>query len=97
MDFAIALPNLAQSSLVLSRGPERRQWAYTLPMLIPHLQLSPATLRAVVEEFVTRNGTDHSPEAPRVESVLQQLAAGVVELHFDEESRTCNILPSRLT
>ena len=29
-------------------------------MRIPHLQLSPTALRAVVEEFVTRDGTDYS-------------------------------------
>jgi len=40
-------------------------------MRIPHLQLSPAALRAVIEEFVTRD----------------------VELHFEQEPETCNILP----
>ena len=30
-------------------------------MRIPHTTLAPATLRAIVQEFVTRDGTDHSP------------------------------------
>jgi uncharacterized protein YheU (UPF0270 family) len=63
-------------------------------MLIPHTQLPPATLRAVVEEFVTRDGTDHSLVERRVEVVLSQLDDGLVSLHFDEVSESCNILPA---
>ncbi len=60
-------------------------------MLIPHTKLSPATLRAVVEEFVTRDGTDYSSVEQRVENVLEQLEAGRVELHFDDQTETCHI------
>lgn len=63
-------------------------------MRIPHTQLSPAALRGVVEEFVTRDGTDHSPVEQRVENLLRQLVAGRVELHFDEDTETCSILPA---
>jgi uncharacterized protein YheU (UPF0270 family) len=62
-------------------------------MRIPHAQLSLAALRAVVEEFVTRDGTDHSAVERRIEIVLRQLQAGRVELHFNGETQTCNILP----
>ena len=62
-------------------------------MRIPHTQLSSATLRAIVEEFVTRDGTDHSLVERRIEKVLLQLNAGRAELHFDGETQTCNILP----
>jgi uncharacterized protein YheU (UPF0270 family) len=61
-------------------------------MRIPHTQLSAAALRAVVEEFVTRDGTDHSSVERRIEKVLCQLHAGQVELHFDDETKSCNIL-----
>ena len=61
-------------------------------MRIPHTKLAPATLRAVVEEFVTRDGTDHSSVERRVESVLRQLHVGCVELHFDDQTKTCNIV-----
>ena len=61
-------------------------------MRIPHKQLSSSALRAVVEEFVTRDGTDYSSVEQRIENVLRQLHAGRVELHFDGETRTCNIL-----
>ena len=62
-------------------------------MRIPHLKLSPAALRAVVEEFVTRDGTDHSSVEQRIELVLLQLDVGSVELHFEHETETCNRLP----
>jgi len=61
-------------------------------MRIPHDALSPPTLRAAVQEFVTRDGTDDTSVERRVETVLRQLAAGRVELHFDEQSATCNIV-----
>ena len=61
-------------------------------MRIPHTNLSPATLRAVVQEFVTRDGTDYSSVERRVENVLRQLEAGRVELHFDDQTETCNIV-----
>jgi uncharacterized protein YheU (UPF0270 family) len=62
-------------------------------MRIPHTQLSPTALRAIVEEFVTRDGTDHSSVERRIEAVLRHLDAGLVEVHFDDETETCNILP----
>jgi hypothetical protein len=62
-------------------------------MRISHMQLSPTALRAVVEEFVTRDGTDHSSVEQRIELVLRQLEIGSVELHFEQETETCNILP----
>lgn len=61
-------------------------------MKIPHAQLSAIALRAVVQEFVTRDGTDHSSIKLRIASVLRQLDAGLVELHYDEPSETCNIV-----
>jgi len=61
-------------------------------MRIPHTLLSPTTLRAVVEEFVTRDGTDHSSVEQRIEKVMRQLETGCVELYFDGKTETCNIL-----
>ncbi len=61
-------------------------------MQIPHTKLSLATLRAIVQEFVTRDGTDYSSIERRIESVLRQLDAGRVELHFDDQTETCNIV-----
>ena len=63
-------------------------------MRIPHTRLSSAALRSVVEEFVTRDGTDHSAVEHRIDDVLRQLDAGGVELHFDGETQSCNVLPA---
>lgn len=60
-------------------------------MQVPHSQLSPGALRAVVEEFVTRDGTDHSSVEGRVAAVLRQLKCGEAVLHFDEHTKTCNV------
>ena len=67
-------------------GIFRRAWAGSpIPL--------PVALRAVVEESVTRDGTDHSSVERRIETVLRQLDAGRVELHFDAEAETCHIVP----
>ncbi len=63
-------------------------------MLIPYQELEPSTLRKVVEEFVTRDGTDSSSVEARIEAVLKQLANGRAALHFDDDSKTCNIVSS---
>lgn len=61
-------------------------------MKIPHGKLSPNALREIVDEFVTRDGTDHSNVNQRVVDVLKQLENGNVEMHFDNDTRTCNIV-----
>ncbi len=61
-------------------------------MRISHTQLSPTAVRAVVEEFVTRDGTDHSLVEQRIADVIRQLDTGRVELQFDAKTATCNIL-----
>ena len=52
-------------------------------------------LRKIVEEFVTREGTDYGEEVysleQKVESVLEQLENGDVAITFDEETETCSI------
>ena len=61
-------------------------------MQIPHAELSTETLAAIVVEFVTRDGTDHSSVDQRVASVMRQLKSGEAKLNFDPESKTCNIV-----
>lgn len=62
-------------------------------MRVPHKLLTPGALRAIVEEFVTRDGTDHTGVERRIESILRQLEIGSAELHFEQSTATCNILP----
>ena len=61
-------------------------------MKIPHSKLSLVALKEVVEEFVTRDGTDHSGVKQRVIDVLERLEKGSVELHFNDDTCTCNIV-----
>ncbi|MCM2286062.1 MAG: YheU family protein [Desulfobacula sp.] len=65
---------------------------------IPFDQLSIEALHGVVEEFVTRDGTDYGEvEAPleiKMNQVLNQLKSGKAVIVFDPESDTCNILKS---
>jgi len=61
-------------------------------MKIPHTKLSLVALEQVVEEFVTRDGTDHSGVKQRVIDILAQLENGIIELHFDSKTGSCNII-----
>ena len=70
-----------------------RQLPSTLTPCASPPAASSATLRAIVEEFVTRDGTDHSSVERRIKKVLLQLNAGQAELYFDGKTQTCNIRP----
>jgi len=65
---------------------------------IPYDQLSSDALNGVVEEFVTRDGTDYGESEVTLEikifQVLNQLKSGKAMIVFDGESETCNILRS---
>ncbi len=61
--------------------------------------LSPDAMRGLVEEFVSREGTDYGHRdrslAEKVEDVLRQLASGEARIVFDLESETASITPAR--
>lgn len=63
---------------------------------IPPEQLSPETLTAVIEEFITREGTDYGKTdiafEHKIESVRRQIEAGKALILFDEATQSCNIL-----
>ena len=59
---------------------------------IPLDQLSDEALHAIVEEFVTRDGTEHTEGDRKVGQVMALLERGAAEVWFNEQSRTCNIL-----
>ncbi|MCP3979211.1 MAG: YheU family protein [bacterium] len=61
-------------------------------VIVPHRKLSPEALAAVVEEFVTRDGTEHTDAELKVEHVLRALDRGDLVLVYDSDSETCNIL-----
>jgi uncharacterized protein YheU (UPF0270 family) len=61
---------------------------------IPPDHLAPETLSAVIEEFVTRDGTDLVEGKAKIRQVEALLERGEVEIWFDEATRSCNILPT---
>jgi len=64
-------------------------------MEIPYQQLSPEALAAVLEEFVTRDGTETASAAVSVARVEGLLRAGHLKLHFDPDTGTTHIVPTR--
>ena len=64
---------------------------------IPVERLSREALDGLIEEFVTRDGTDYGLQEQTLEAkkgaVARQLARGEVVIVFDPESQTCNIIP----
>lgn len=61
---------------------------------IPSDRLTAEALRGVIEEFVTRDGTDLTEAEANIRRVEDLLRRGEVELWFDEATGTCNILPA---
>lgn len=61
--------------------------------------LSPEALRGLVEEFVTRDGTDYGAVErsleEKVADVLRQIGSGDVRIVFDRESERVNLVPAR--
>ena len=64
-------------------------------MNIPWRALRPETLRAVIEEFVSRDGTDYGQEEissdSKVEEIYRLLKSKKVEVVFDVEMESCDI------
>jgi uncharacterized protein YheU (UPF0270 family) len=65
-------------------------------MQIPHSALADETLQNLVEEFVTREGTDYGSTtyslADKVKHVLRQLEKGSAVIVYDPHSATCHIM-----
>lgn len=62
---------------------------------VPHTRLSPETLRGVVEEFVTRDGTDYGAVErtleQKVAEVLRQLERGDARIVVDLDDGTVHV------
>ena len=65
--------------------------------IVPHDRLEPDVLKALIEEFVTRNGAVHghteTSTEQKVAAVLRQLKSGSAVIVFEEASETCTIMP----
>ena len=65
--------------------------------IIPWQELSPEALSGLVEEFVSREGTEYGEEeaslADKVREVIAQLEAGTVVAVFDIEGGSASVVP----
>lgn len=65
-------------------------------VIVPYEQISGDTLQNLIEEFVTRDGTDYGekevPLETRVNQVMSKLKAGKAVIVFDLETETTTIL-----
>lgn len=66
-------------------------------MRIPYKELSAESLQGVIEEYVSREGTEYGSRdyslQEKVEQVMAQLGRGEVVIEFDPDSGTCNLVP----
>lgn len=65
-------------------------------MIIPHTELSEDTLQALVEDFVTRDGTDYGQDEmsmqEKAEHLLVLLKTGEVLISYNEDTETCGLI-----
>jgi uncharacterized protein YheU (UPF0270 family) len=65
---------------------------------VPYNDLSPEALHGVIEDFVTRDGTDYGeveiPLETKISRVMGQLKSGKVTIVFDHKSESCTVLKS---
>jgi len=70
-----------------------------MPVDVPITALNPETLRRLVEEFISREGTDYGHEAysmdQKVEVVMKQLSKNKAKIVFDEETESFTIAANR--
>jgi uncharacterized protein YheU (UPF0270 family) len=66
------------------------------PLEVPWRALSADALQGIVEEFVTREGTEYGesdvPLATKVADVRSQIERGDVLIFFDEASSSCQLM-----
>lgn len=64
-------------------------------MDIPFKDLEPETLTAIIEEFISREGTDYGVHEysleQKVQQVMKQLHSGEVVISFDPETESCSL------
>ncbi len=68
---------------------------------IPHEQLSPEALRAVIESYVLREGTEYGERDvsldTKVAQVLRQIERGEAQIVFDPSSETVDVVVKQRT
>jgi uncharacterized protein YheU (UPF0270 family) len=65
-------------------------------MIIPYTELSEDTLQALIEDFVTRDGTDYGQDEvsmqEKAEHLLVLLKSGEVLISYNEDTETCGLI-----
>jgi uncharacterized protein YheU (UPF0270 family) len=65
-------------------------------MIIPYNELSEGALQALIEDFVTRDGTDYGQDEmsmqEKAEHLLALLKTGEVLISYNEESESCGLV-----
>jgi uncharacterized protein YheU (UPF0270 family) len=68
-------------------------------VIIPHRELSALALQGLLEEFVSRDGTDSGYTKlslqQRADQVRRQLDRGEVVVVYNPDAQSANIVPSR--
>ncbi len=76
--------------------PDEHDDAEAEGLFVPCESLRPETLRAVVEDFVTREGTDYGTRehslTDKVDDVLRQLRDGRARLSFDPANGSIDVV-----
>lgn len=66
-------------------------------MNIPYEQLSQEALKAILEEYASREGTDYGEISysleQKVAMLRRQLERGEVSISFDISTATCSLIP----
>ena len=65
-------------------------------MIIPIAEIAPETLHAILQEFVTREGTDYGLQElslqQKMEVLMQKVKSGAVVVVYDETSESVNLM-----
>lgn len=65
-------------------------------MIIPYNELSEETLHALIEDFVTRDGTDYGQDEMSMQEKAAHLVAllktGKLLISYNEESQSCGLV-----
>lgn len=64
-------------------------------MRIPYSELSTEALRGVIEEFISREGSEYGEREysmeEKVTQIMGQLARGTAVIEFDPDTQTCQM------
>jgi uncharacterized protein YheU (UPF0270 family) len=69
-----------------------------MSVVVPYTELAGETLRAVIEAFVLREGTEYGAREfdleEKVAHVRSQLERGIAQILYDPDSETIDIVPA---